>query len=57
MEWLIGIYLVVGLVKTLGKLGNSNPGAKPAWMVMEKNPLTWSLYFCLYVLIWPFAKG
>lgn len=56
MEWIVGIYLVAGLFKALGKLGADAPD-KPIWMYSEKNPIVWSLYFALYVLIWPIAKG
>lgn len=55
MEWLIIIYLVVGVFKTLGRLGNPNPAQKPVWMSLEQNPLKIVLYFTLHVLIWPLA--
>lgn len=55
MEWLVGIYLVVGVLKTLGRLGDPDPGRKPIWMSIEKNPLKLSLYFTLYSVCWPFA--
>ena len=57
MEWIIGIYIVVGIFKGIGRVADSNPGSKPLWMLTEKNPLLWSFYFCMYVLFWPLIKG
>ena len=56
MEWLFGIYLIIGVFKTVSKLGSSDVGAKPLWMMTEKNPLKFCAYFTLYALVWPFAK-
>ena len=56
MEWLIGIYLLVGVVKSVGKLGASVM-EQPSWMHSQKNPLIWSMLFAVYVLTWPFHKG
>ena len=56
MEWIVGIYLAIGLLKGIGKL-SADPTDKPIWMYSEKNPLVWSLYFLGYVLIWPLARG
>lgn len=55
MEWLIGIYLAVGVCITLSRIGNPNPALKPAWMSLERNPLKIVLFFTLNVLIWPLA--
>ena len=55
MEWLIGIYLAVGIFKTLGRMGNPNPALKPVWMSLERNPIKIVLFFTLHVLIWPLA--
>jgi hypothetical protein len=56
VEWIIGIYVAIGVFKGLGKVADSNPVNKPLWMATESNPLVWSLYFCLYVLVWPLIK-
>jgi hypothetical protein len=55
MEWVIGIYLAIGVIKGLGKLSNSDPSQKPAWMSGSLNPLTLAFMFTLYVLFWPFG--
>lgn len=55
MEWLIGIYLVVGAFKTLSRLANPNPALKPAWMSLERNPIKIALLFTFHVLAWPLA--
>ena len=44
MEWIVGIYLAIGLLKGLGKL-SADPTDKPIWMYSQKNPLIWSLCF------------
>lgn len=54
MEWIIGIYLAVGLYKVWGKLVADVPD-QPLWMYSQKNPLLWALSFCIYVAIWPLA--
>lgn len=56
MEWLIGIYLVIGLLKTIGRMGNPNPALKPVWMSTEGNPLRLALFFTLHTVFWPFAR-
>ena len=56
MEWIIGIYIIVGIFKGLGRALDSNPLNKPQWMLTEKNPLAWSFFFCIYVLFWPLIK-
>jgi hypothetical protein len=30
MEWIIGIYLIIGVHKTIVRLGERNPALKPA---------------------------
>ena len=55
MEWMIGIYLVIGVFKTLALLGNSNPAVKPVWMTTERNPVVLAVAFTLHALLWPFA--
>lgn len=57
MEWLIGIYLAIGVLKTLSRLGNPNPALKPTWMSIERNPLKIVIFFTLHVLVWPLARG
>ena len=57
MEWIIGIYIAVGVVKTIGRMGNPNPGLRPAWFVLERGALTLAIYFTLNVLAWPFARA
>lgn len=56
MEWIIGIYLAIGVLKTLGRLGESNPALKPIWMSTEKDPLKFCLYFTFYSIGWPLAR-
>ena len=56
MEWIIGIYLLVGVIKTFGRLGNPNPALKPLWMMTENNPIKWVMSFTFHVLMWPLAK-
>lgn len=56
MEWIIGIYVAIGLFKTLKKL-SSDAFVKPIWMYSQKNPILWALGFVMYVLMWPIAKG
>ena len=56
MEWLIGIYTVVGVFKTLSKFGNPNPALKPVWMLVERNPLKFILYCTVYVFTWSLAS-
>ncbi len=56
MEWLIGIYLAVGVFKTLGRMGNPNPGLKPVWMTVERNPIKFVLFFIFHVVAWPLVR-
>lgn len=56
MEWIVGIYLLVGLVKSISKLG-ANPMEQPGWMRSQRNPLVWSMLFAFYVIAWPLQKG
>jgi len=57
VEWLVAIYLIVGVFKTLRRMGNPNPALKPAWLLGERNLLTVALYFTINVLTWPFLRG
>lgn len=57
MEWLIGIYLVIGVHKTIIRLGERNPALKPVWMTLERNPIKIMLLFTFHVLVWPLAKS
>ena len=56
MEWLIGIYLVVGVIKTLVLLANPNPAEKPLWMSTERNPFKLAIYFTAHAAAWPFIR-
>lgn len=56
MEWLLGAYLVVGVIKTLGRINTPNPAMKPTWMISVKNPLIFAVLFALHAVLWPFAK-
>ncbi len=56
MEWLIGIYLAIGVLKSLALFGDANPAVKPLWMLIEKNPLKLALYFTFHVILWPIAR-
>ena len=56
MEWIIGIYIAIGLFKIFGLLF-ADITKKPMWMYTEKNPLVWALFFVACVIAWPLAKG
>jgi hypothetical protein len=56
MAWLVGIYLAIGVFKAVAKLGESDSGLKPLWMMTEKNPLKFCLYFTLYAVTWPLPR-
>jgi len=53
MEWLVGIYFVIDVFKTLNRFGNPNPALKPVWMSLERNPINIVMYFTFHVLVWP----
>lgn len=55
MEWLIGIYLVIGVITTIARMGKPAP-LKPAWMLGKSNPIMVALFFALHSIFWPFAK-
>jgi hypothetical protein len=56
VEWVIGIYLAVGVFKAFAALSNPNPALKPIWMSSERHPLRWTVLFTVYVVGWPFAR-
>lgn len=56
MEWLLGIYLVIGVLKTLSRFGDPNPAVKPLWMFSENDPLKMAMLFTLYSLAWPVTR-
>lgn len=53
MEWIIGIYLAIGVLRTIKKIIYACPSKKPVWMTIEDNSLAFVLYFTIYVLLWP----
>jgi len=53
MEWLIGLYFVIGLMKAASRLGSANPAVKPIWALTETNPLKRAFFFLIYVSLWP----
>ncbi len=53
MEILIGIYLVIGVLATIGRWGDENPAKKPMWMLTEKNPITLAFQFTVHSVLWP----
>lgn len=53
MEWIIGIYLAIGFFRTLNRYSNPDPGAKPLWMNLERDPLKIATLFTLHALLWP----
>lgn len=57
MEWLIGIYIVVGIFKTMARYADPNPTRKPLWMLTEKNPMTLLLYGALHTIFWPLIRA
>jgi hypothetical protein len=56
VEWIIGIYVTIGLFKGGRKLLADVPN-KPMWMYTQTNQLLWALSFVMYVLLWPLSKG
>lgn len=56
MEWIVGIYLVIGFVKTIAKFANPNPGIKPIWMSTETDGLKLAAMFTVHTLLWPFTR-
>jgi len=55
MEWLVAIYLAVGVIKTINRFGRS-AAEKPVWMSTESDPLKLALFFTGHVLLWPLAR-
>ena len=55
MEWIIGIYVAIGVYKVWGALLADVPD-KPIWMYSQKNPVLWALSFVFYVFFWPMAR-
>jgi hypothetical protein len=55
MTWIIGLYLVWGVLKILGLVGSANIPNKPMWIYAEKNPIKWVCYFTLSAAVWPFV--
>ena len=53
MEWIVGIYLSIGVINTLVRYSNPNPMIKPAWMFGPQNPLVLAILFTVYTLFWP----
>jgi hypothetical protein len=56
MEWLIGIYLGIGLLVTMKRL-SASPANRPAWMNLERNPMKFAALFTLHTVLWPIARG
>jgi hypothetical protein len=56
MIWLVLIYFLPGITKTLMVLVNSDPGMKPMWMLSRQSAPRLFLYFVLYSLAWPFIR-
>lgn len=56
MEWLVGLYLLIGVLKTVGRMGNPIPSLKPNWMSSESNPIKVAIFFTLHTMFWPFTK-
>lgn len=55
MEWIIGIYVAIGVFKAIGTL-SADPTDRPIWMSTQRNPFLWALLFMLYSLVWPIVK-
>jgi len=53
MEWLVGIYLGIGVLKTISRFSNPNPALKPIWMSTEKDTFKIAFMFTIYTLFWP----
>ena len=60
MELLIGGYLLIGALKALGRTLSDDPTVKPIWMLVERNPVLWSLqltfYVAFFMLFWPIHR-
>lgn len=56
MEWIIGIYFVVGVWKAWGML-LSEASERPMWTYSARNPLTWTLYLVAWVIVWPWGES
>jgi hypothetical protein len=56
MEWIIGVYLVIGVFKTIGKFSDPNPAVKPLWMSTESDGFKMAVIFTIYSLFWPFTR-
>lgn len=56
MEWIVGIYLVIGIFKTIGKFSSDNPAIKPLWMSTETDGFKLAVMFTIYTLFWPLAR-
>lgn len=57
MGWIIGIYIAIGIYKTLLKFADPNPARKPVWMLTNRAPKSLILYSSLYVLLWPLIRS
>lgn len=56
MEWIVGLYFVVGIWKALLRTQADTPH-KPMWMYTEKNPVKWCAFFTVYASVWPVIKS
>jgi hypothetical protein len=57
MEWIIGIYLVIGVVKALNFATNPNPALRPQWAGGNAGLGTKLASFCGVALLWPFIRS
>jgi hypothetical protein len=54
VEWLIGIYLVVGVVKALNFATNPMVALRPQWAGSSSGLGTKLVGFCAAAVLWPF---
>lgn len=50
---LIGGYLLIGIIKAINRLSDTNPARKPTWANLNPTPGKVIFYCSLYALLWP----
>lgn len=56
MEWLIGIYLAIGVLRTIKRMSATAPD-RPIWMNLERNRIKFAALFTVHALLWPLWLG
>jgi hypothetical protein len=56
MEFILVVYLIVGIVHSLNKVGNPNPAIRPVWTSDRSvSGLKFFLGFLLIAILWPIS--